>query len=105
MSPEFVVLYRWRIAAGFEDEFADAWSSVTRTMLTRGSLGSRLHRSDDDTFYAYAQWPSAAARDAAFLAPDGPSPASATMARLIVESFPEIHLHLVADLLVHDDEL
>ena len=55
----FVVLYHWRLIPGTEDTFRQAWSKVTTAIRSRhGSLGSRLHRAEDGTWWAYAQWPS-----------------------------------------------
>ncbi len=62
----FVVLYRWRLRPGSEDAFVQAWSQRTEALLQVGSLGSRLHRGDDDLWYSYAQWPSDEVRHAAF---------------------------------------
>jgi hypothetical protein len=92
-----VVLYRWRLHPGSEDDFVRAWREVTETLLRRGSCGSRLHRGDDGLWYGCAQWPDAATRDAAAGAAD-PS-VYARMAACIVESLPEIALTPVADLL------
>jgi hypothetical protein len=55
----FVALYRWKVKAGRENAFREAWIRVTRANCALyGSLGSRLHRSEDGTWIAYAQWPS-----------------------------------------------
>jgi hypothetical protein len=96
-------LYRFKVAAGREDAFVGAWSSVTRALRSLGGLGSRLHRGDDAWWYAYAQWTDAAARTQAFAAAsavDGYAAAAATMRDCIVEGLPEIALEPVADLLV-----
>jgi quinol monooxygenase YgiN len=54
----FVVLYRWRIRSGKEEQLRAAWASATRKIMTRyGALGSRLHRAEDGSWVAYAQWP------------------------------------------------
>jgi quinol monooxygenase YgiN len=54
----FAVVYRWKVHPGREEEFVVAWEELTELIkLTRGSLGSRLHRCDDGTWFAYAQWP------------------------------------------------
>lgn len=54
----FCVVYRWKVAAGREQDFCDAWEIVTREILKHeGGLGSRLHRTADGTWVAYAQWP------------------------------------------------
>lgn len=57
-DPQFAVVYRWRLVEGKEEQFRAAWERVTLALLThRGALGSRLHRTEDDTWLAYAQWP------------------------------------------------
>ncbi len=108
-SPGLVVLYRWRLAPGREAEFAAAWRDATEALLARGSLGSRLHRGDDGLWYGYAQWPDAATRSDAFAdarrfeaslseAASSASP-SMRMRACVVESFPDVLLSPVADLL------
>ena len=55
---KFAVIYRWRIHPGMEDRFVAAWETLTRGIRDgRGGLGSRLHRAEDGTWVAYAQWP------------------------------------------------
>lgn len=63
MTPEessvvgFAVIYRWRLKEGMQEPFQEAWSRITELLREqRGGLGSRLHRSDDGIWYAYAQW-------------------------------------------------
>jgi heme-degrading monooxygenase HmoA len=94
------VIYRWRLKAGMETQFIEAWSTITRLLRDqRGSLGSRLHRGPDDIWYGYAQWPTAAARVQAFATPLDVE-ASALMRSAIAESFDEIQLTPMADFLV-----
>lgn len=85
-----------------ESEFTEAWSQVTRFMVENcGSLGSRLHRANDGTFYAYAQWNSAEHRDAAFSGhPDEIEEAAAIMRAATIKRFPEVILEEIADFLV-----
>ena len=53
------VLYRWKVKAGAEMAFREAWNAMTETIRVRhGTGGSRLHRTDDGEFVAYAVWPS-----------------------------------------------
>lgn len=97
----FTVLYRWRLHEGSESAFTEAWSTVSRLLLQeRGSLGSRLHRAADGSYYSYAQWPSAEARDRAF--EQGPVDAAALeiMRAAIAERYPEVVLEPVADFLL-----
>jgi len=98
-TPQFVVLYRWKIKPELEDQFAAGWSQATQALLERGSLGSRLHKGNDDTWYAYAQWPSDAAREKAFAA-TADSPHQAQMREAILESFPPVYLEPIADFLL-----
>ena len=95
----FVVLYRWRIKPGTEDRFATAWADATRSLLARGSLGSRLHAGNDGCWYGYAQWPDAQARASAF-ASDAQHDAGLRMRECIAESLPEIVLTPVSDFLL-----
>ena len=104
-SPELIVLYRWRMKPGSEESFIRAWTDRTKALLELGSLGSRLHHGDDDIWYSYAQWPSAAVRTTAFEMPLDDEAASRTkrarqeMSDAILEEFPDIVLFSVADFL------
>ncbi len=98
-TPELVVLYRWKIKPGLEDQFIDSWSRVTQSLLERGSLGSRLHRGADGTWYGYAQWPSNAVLEKAF-AKTPESMDQVAMREAILESFPPVHLEPISDFLV-----
>ena len=43
---------------GMQDEFFSFWTEFTKVIYENfGSLGSRLHRSSEGKFIAYAQWP------------------------------------------------
>lgn len=97
----FIVLYRWRLHPGQEETFIETWSLVTRLLrATRGALGSRLHRSTDGLWYAYALWPSAEARDASIALGPVDQQAGAAMRDTIAEMLPEIVLEPVADYLL-----
>lgn len=55
----FAVIYRWQLNPGFESGFEKAWAERTEEIKKEhGALGSRLHKSDDGSYIAYAQWPS-----------------------------------------------
>jgi len=57
----YIALYEFKVKSGFEKQFEDNWGIVTEHIhKVRGSLGSRLHKADDGTYVAYAQWPSEA---------------------------------------------
>lgn len=94
----FAVIYRWRVHAELEAEFVAAWSTITAFLKSeRGSLGARLHRGQDGIWYSYAQWLTAAARDAAFSLGGVDEGAMVTMNRAVAEFLPEILLSPVAD--------
>lgn len=105
-SADFAVIYRWRLHQGKEHEFISAWTRISELYyLHHGSLGSRLHRGSDGIWYSYAQWPNAEARTLAFKSPSADPEASALLKTCIAESFPEIVLEPVSDLLtchLHD---
>lgn len=99
-----VVFYRWRIRQGFETQFIEAWSDVTKFIVkNHDSLGSRLHRDKDGIFYGYAQWKTLEQRENAFR--EMPEiEAVAKMREAIEETFPEIILNPLADLLIFPQE-
>ena len=92
----FVAVYRWRLKAGHEDEFAQSWQRVTEAILRDcGSHGSALFRGDDGTYSAIAIWPDRETRERC-------SPAVETeLARMtdcIEERFPEERLEMLSNL-------
>jgi len=95
----FVVMYRWRLKPGLEEQFIEGWSEITDYYVKNfDSLGSRLHRGDDGIWYAYAQWSSAEHRERAFQnAPE--FPAREGMQKAIEERFDEVRLEIAADYL------
>jgi quinol monooxygenase YgiN len=94
----FAVVYRWRLHPGREEAFGEAWEAVTLALRERrGARGSRLHRAEDGTWVAYAQWPSREAWDA--VRADAPLvPAAATvMTDAVAEAFPPLALEPLRD--------
>lgn len=56
---KFTVIYSFRIIAGKENDFMNAWSELTKLIYKfAGSYGSRLHKVDKLFFIGYAQWDS-----------------------------------------------
>ena len=96
----FIVIYRFRVRPGREGSFRTGWSRLTEAIRRhRGGLGSRLHRSDDGLWVAYAQWPDRKTWERA----QGMEPANAEAALLMTESIekrlPPILLDPMIDLL------
>ena len=57
-------MYEWDVPLGREQAFIDEWSKATLSIRRHcGSVGSRLHQSEDGTWVAYARWPSLEAHD------------------------------------------
>lgn len=56
----FCVVYEFKVKEGLNLQFESAWAGFTEAIYrVGGSLGSRLHKTDDpQTYIAYAQWPS-----------------------------------------------
>ncbi len=56
----FIALYQFKVKPGRESAFQEAWHAGTAGIYkARGSLGSRLHKTEEGAYLAYAQWPSA----------------------------------------------
>ena len=54
----FTVIYSFHVKTGQQQTFEKAWAELTALIYeNEGSLGSRLHRKDDNQYIAYAQWP------------------------------------------------
>ncbi len=54
----YCVLYEFKIKPGGETQFTESWHTVTKDVIEQsGSLGARLHKSDEGDWIAYAQWP------------------------------------------------
>lgn len=54
----FAVIYRWRVIPGLEAQFEEGWRAGTEAIAREfGGWGSRLHRGEGQTYFAYAQWP------------------------------------------------
>jgi len=98
----FAVLYRWSVRAGHEEQFTEAWTAMTVSIREQcGSFGSRLHRSADGTWVAYALWPDEATWQAC--TPDDRE-AGAAMAAAIEEDHEPLRLDVVTDLLSPGDQ-
>lgn len=96
----FVAIYRWRLKPGKEQEFRDGWSGLTRLIFAnQGSFGSRLHKSEDGTWLAYAQWPSKELWDRVSLSSAEAQAYRALMRGAVEEDFPDILLTVTDDLL------
>ena len=98
----FVAIYRWRIHPDQIDLFLAAWEIVTIGIKAeRGGLGSKIHRADDGTYVAYAQWPDRETWEAMGKLPSVNPAASQAMGEAIAETLPSLYLDPMADLLEH----
>jgi heme-degrading monooxygenase HmoA len=96
----YVAVYRWKIKEGCEERFRQGWLRLTREIYReRGSLGSRLHKSDDGGWVAYAQWPNREAWEAAAGVEVEDKEAAQMMSESVAERHPDIYLEVIDDLL------
>jgi quinol monooxygenase YgiN len=96
----FAVIYRWKLKPGRQRDFLAGWRRATAAIRgARGGLGSRLHRTPDGTWLAYAQWPDRATWEASRAQGTADSEAAALMHDSIEEQLPPILLEPIADLL------
>ena len=96
----FIALYRWRVREGGEQSCMEGWHKRTQEIYQRhGSLGSRLHRAEDGTWVAYAQWPDRRTYDAAQSVPVIDEEARAMFRESVEEFYPDIYMEVVDDLL------
>ena len=96
----FVALYRWKLKEGQEEKFREGWRRRTGEIYRKcGSLGSRLHRAEDGTWVAYAQWPDKRTWEAARRVPVTDTEASDMMKESVEVSYPEMLLEMSDDLI------
>lgn len=54
----FTVIYSFDVKPGLENTFEQNWAALTELIYHyEKSLGSRLHRTKEGRYIAYAQWP------------------------------------------------
>ena len=54
----FTVIYKFKVKEGLTQQFEENWAELTKLISNhQGGLGSRLHKSDNLNYIAYAQWP------------------------------------------------
>ena len=95
----FNVVYRWEVREGKEALFEQTWAQVTELIRShRGGLGSRLHRCEDGTWVAYAQWPDKKTWELSSKIPLPENSAMAEMQSCIETSEPPLLMTLVQDL-------
>ena len=100
----FIALYRWKLIEGQEGRFQQGWHRLTEEFYKeRGSLGSRLHRAEDGTWVAYAQWPDKQTWEAV-RAQVRDTEALQMMSESIEASHAPALMEVVDDLLAHDEE-
>ena len=96
----FIALYRWEVKEGREERFREGWRRLTEELYgRRGGLGSRLHRAEDGSWVAYAQWPDRRAWEASQGSAATDAEASRMMRESIEASHPPVLMEVVEDLL------
>ncbi len=100
----FAVIYRWRLLAGKEEGFREAWEVMTRLLReSYGALGSRLHSAEDGTWVAYAQWPDRDTWERSEVTEPEGLAAMTRMKEGVEVRFPPVLLDPIADFLVYQD--
>ena len=96
----FIALYHWRVKTGKEGNFQEGWHQRTLEIYRQcGSLGSRLHRADDGTWFAYAQWPDRETYDAINAIPPTENRSRKLFRESIEYAYPDVYLNVVDDLI------
>lgn len=69
------VIYKFNVKPGRSEDFIKAWKEMTELIYEfENSLGSRLHKQDEELYIAYAQWPDIGTwKNAGDRLPDGAS--------------------------------
>lgn len=100
-SINFCVIYTFKVRSGMEESFIAGWSRLTEAIReTRGGMGSRLHKSENGWWVAYAQWPDRQTWEASQTVNDSPDiEASNLMTEAIEDRAPPILLEPIIDLL------
>ena len=96
----FIALYRWRLKEGREERFREGWRRLTEDIYRQhGSHGSRLHRAEDGTWVAYAQWPDKRAWESALGVEAADGEATEVLRESVEVSHPPVLMEVFDDLL------
>ena len=92
------VNYRFKVKSGKELIFEQSWRELTQLFYNHAnSLGSRLHKEDDTTYFAYAQWPDNETRETGFSKLPETSNQFSTMMQESCDSIETLHAAEVVD--------
>lgn len=96
----FTVVYQWRLKSGMEEQFLEAWRELTENLKLRGARGSRLHRTEDGSLLAYAQWTDKQAWERSCALHELDQALSQRMLDAAEDTWPPMLLTVIADLFV-----
>lgn len=97
----YIAFYRWKLKPGSEATFQKCWEEGTLLFRSeQKAMGSRLHKGDDGTYFAYAQWPSREAYHAERSLSVEHQQTLLQMRECVAESFPVTLGEVMSDLLV-----
>lgn len=101
----FIALYHWKIKPDCEKKFQEGWRRITLEIRENcGGLGSRLHKAEDGTFYAYAQWKDKETWEKAQEMSTIDEEAATMMRESIEERLPTVFMETLDDLLLKNYE-
>lgn len=97
----FCVVYRWKVEPNDVSEFVQIWSRLTKIISDESpGLGSRLHREDESTVLAYAQWPDRHSWETTYVETEEAQELRSRMRRLSHKLGPPLELDVLSDLLL-----
>ena len=95
------IIYQWDLKPAVEEKFISAWRDITLCLKEKdGSGGSRLHKSDDGSYFAYALWTSLEHRTKAFASGIPHQDQIMKMRDCSKRRYPEVKLVITDDLLL-----
>ena len=104
LKEEFVAIYTFKVKKGKEKQIIEGWKGVTKLIYQyEGSLGSRLHKVNNNMYVAYAIWPSKNKWEhAGDLLPDSVNKYKDMMKSSCHESKTLFELNMVEDLIMNN---
>jgi heme-degrading monooxygenase HmoA len=99
----FAVIYKFKVKEGKEEQFESSWRRMTELIMDyKGGLGSRLHKTTELNYIAYAQWPNKSMWQADVKMSEEVKEVGRLMKDACIESSTIHEMEMVDDLLVKE---